>query len=141
MTMQRPCLYRTILLAIAIVHHGSMCAQVNIRFDSYSQYELPERSEKNTLMLSSSKDSIITITPLLSDVENLVISNIEIDKVVLEKLGGMNVANLELYSVHGNVDSLISAFLIMPRARALKIYSTDIGSAFAKIAVAFYKKT
>lgn len=113
--------------------YGSLRAQINVRFDSYSKYELPERSEKNTLLFSSAKGRImISPVPQPSDIDNLVISDIAIDDKVLKKLRGLDVVNLELYNVRGNVDSLLSVFLIMPRARAIKIYDTHIGDVFAQ---------
>lgn len=115
--------------------YSNAIAQVkfHVRFDTYSNLELEGYTKDNTLILSSNQDNIALLNKAVSDsLDNLVISGTCIDNTLLEGIRKLDVSNAQLYDVSGNIDSFFSVFLSMPKARALKIYNTDVGMNFPK---------
>lgn len=106
---------------------------IDVRFDTYSNLELNGYTENNTLILSSNQDNVALLNKaILPSLDNLVIRDICIDDALLEKINKLDVSNIQLYNVSGNVDSLFSIFMSMPKARVLKIDNVTVGEDFTK---------
>ena len=106
---------------------------IDVRFDTYSNLELNGYTEHNTVILSSNQDNEALLDKEMSpSLDNLVIRDICIDNVLLERINKLDVSNVQLYNVSGNVDSLFSIFMSMPKARALKIDNVTVGKDFTK---------
>ena len=128
---------------IVVLFYTKANAQIgnDVRFDTYSNLELNGYTKHNTVILSSNQDKgALLDNAMLSSFDNLVIRDIYIDDVLLERINKLDVSNVQLYNVSGNVDSLFSIFMSMPTARALRIDNVTVGEDFTKHAWSSIKR-
>lgn len=134
--MKYPLLYFiNIFVVLVCCTKANAQIEIDVRFDTYSNLELNGYTKLNTLILSSNQDNLALLDKAkLSSLDNLVIRDICIDNVLLERINKLDVSNVQLYNVSGNVDSFFSIFMSMPKARALKINNVTVGENFTKYA-------
>ena len=58
-------------------------------------------------------------------IENVIIRNVSITDTLIHGINKLDIVNVQLYNVTGNVELFLSAFMDMPRARVLKIHNVD----------------
>lgn len=132
--MKHPLLYYCSIFIVLFCCSNAIAQDgVSVRFDTYSNLELNGYTKQNTLILSSGQDNVALLDKaILDSVDNIVIRGVCIDNTLLSGISKFDVSNAQLYDARGNVDSFFSVFLSMSKARALKIYNTDVDWNFPK---------